>query len=157
MNPTQPDDILNNTVFLKKLGMRIQKSKSQAVSNLLGQSTFKVYKPRAWQQQVVNQMLDSNQKHILLSLPPRFGKTLSVLEFAKKLVENGIDGNKLYLVPLSKNLSSNTSFVVDYDDFGYIQHYNILKDISLFKDEEKIMEKLSNELPDDALMYSNYR
>ena len=152
MNPTQPDDILNNTVFLKKLGMRIQKSKSQAVSNLLGQSTFKVYKPRAWQQQVVNQMLDSNQKHILLSLPPRFGKTLSVLEFAKKLVENGIDGNKLYLVPLSKNLSSNTSFVVDYDDFGYIQHYNILKDISLFKDEEKIMEKLSNELPDDALI-----
>jgi len=152
MNPTQPDDILNNTLFLKKLGMRIQKSKSQAVSNLLGQSTFKVYKPRAWQQQVVNQMLDSNQKHILLSLSPRFGKTLSVLEFAKKLVENGIDGNKLYLVPLSKNLSSNTSFVVDYDDFGYIQYYNILRDISLFKDEEKIMEKLSNELPDDSLI-----
>ncbi len=53
---------------------------------------------------------------------------------------------------MSKNLSSNASFVVDYDDFGYSQYYNILKDISLFKDEEKIMEKLSNELPDDALI-----
>jgi len=152
MNPTQPDDILNNELFIEKLGKRIQESKALAVSNILGQSIHKTLVLRPWQQQVVDQMLSSNQNYILLSLPPRFGKTLSVLEYTKKLVENGLDGNKLYLVPLSKNLSSNASFVVDYDDFGYSQYYNILKDISLFKDEEKIMEKLSNELPDDALI-----
>jgi len=152
MNPTKADDILTNELFIKKLGKRIQESKSLAVSKILGQSVHKILTLRPWQKQVVNQMLNSNLKYILLSLPPRFGKTLSVLEFAKKLVENGIDGKKLYLVPLSKNLSSNASFVVDYDDFGYNQYYNILKDISLFKDEEKIMEKLSNELPDDALI-----
>ena len=152
MNPTQPDDILNNELFIEKLGNRIQDSKALAVSNILGQSIHKTLVLRPWQQQVVDQMLSSNQNYILLSLPPRFGKTLSVLEYTKKLVENGLDGNKLYLVPLSKNLSSNASFVVDYDDFGYSQYYNILKDISLFKDEEKIMEKLSNELPDDALI-----
>ena len=152
MNPTQPDDILNNELFIEKLGKRIQDSKALAVSNILGQSIHKTLVLRPWQQQVVDQMLSSNQNYILLSLPPRFGKTLSVLEYAKKLVENGLDGNKLYLVPLSKNLSSNASFVVDYDDFGYNQYYNILKDISLFKDEEKIMEKLSNELPDDAFI-----
>jgi len=152
MNPTQPDDILNNELFIEKLGKRIQESKALAVSNILGQSIHKTLVLRPWQQQVVDQMLSSNQNYILLSLPPRFGKTLSVLEYTKKLVENGLDGNKLYLVPLSKNLSSNASFVVDYDDFGYNQYYNILKDISLFKDEEKIMEKLSNELPDDALI-----
>jgi len=152
MNPTQPDDILNNELFIEKLGNRIQDSKALAVTNLLGQSIHKTLVLRPWQQQVVDQMLSSNQNYILLSLPPRFGKTLSVLEYTKKLVENGLDGNKLYLVPLSKNLSSNASFVVDYDDFGYSQYYNILKDISLFKDEEKIIEKLSNELPDDALI-----
>lgn len=152
MNPTQPSDILNNELFLEKFGKRIQDSKSRAVIILLGKSTHNILTLRPWQQQVVDQMLSSNQNYILLSLPPRFGKTLSVLEYTKKLVENGLDGNKLYLVPLSKNLSSNASFVVDYDDFGYSQYYNILKDISLFKDEEKIMEKLSNELPDDALI-----
>jgi Icc-related predicted phosphoesterase len=152
MNPTQPDDILNNELFIEKLGNRIQDSKALAVGNILGQSIHKTLVLRPWQQQVVDQMLSSNQNYILLSLPPRFGKTLSVLEYTKKLVENGLDGNKLYLVPLSKNLSSNASFVVDYDDFGYSQYYNILKDISLFKDEEKIIEKLSNELPDDALI-----
>jgi len=152
MNPTQPNDILNNELFIEKLGTRIQESKALAVGNILGQSVHKTLVLRPWQQQVVDQMLSSNQNYILLSLPPRFGKTLSVLEYTKKLVENGLDGNKLYLVPLSKNLSSNASFVDDYDDFGYSQYYNILKDISLFKDEEKIMEKLSNELPDDALI-----
>jgi len=152
MNPTKANDILTNELFIEKLGTLIQESKSLAVSKILGQSVHKILTLRPWQKQVVDQMLNSNLKYILLSLPPRFGKTLSVLEFTKKLVENGIDGNKLYLVPLSKNLSSNASFVVDYDDFGYNQYYNILKDISLFKDEEKIMEKLSNELPDDALI-----
>ena len=152
MNPTQPSDILNNELFLEKFGKRIQDSKSRAVIILLGKSTHNILTLRPWQQQVVDQMLNSNKNYGLLSLPPRFGKTLSVLEYTKKLVENGIDGDKLYLVPLSKNLSSNASFVVDYDDFGYSQYFNILKDISLFKDEEKIMEKLSNELPDDALI-----
>lgn len=152
MNPTQPSDILNNELFLEKFGKRIQDSKSRAVIILLGKSTHTILTLRPWQQQVVDQMLNSNKNYVLLSLPPRFGKTLSVLEYTKKLVENGIDGDKLYLVPLSKNLSSNASFVVDYDDFGYSQYFNILKDISLFKDEEKIMEKLSNELPDDALI-----
>ena len=77
MNPTKADDILTNELFIEKLGKRIQESKALAVSNILGQSIHKTLVLRPWQQQVVDQMFSSNQNYILLSLPPRFGKTLS--------------------------------------------------------------------------------
>ena len=153
MNPTQPNDILNNQLFLEKLGTRIQESKALAVGNILGQSVHKTLVLRPWQEIAVNQMFTENKDYILLCLAPRFGKTLAILEYVKRLIEDGqYTKEQVYLVPLSKNLSSNASFVVDYDDFGYVQHFNILKDISLFKNEEKIMEKLKSELPDDAVI-----
>ncbi len=153
MNPTQPDDILNNELFIERLGKRIQDSKALAVSNILGQSIHKTLVLRPWQEIAVNQMFNENKDYILLCLAPRFGKTLAILEYIKRLIEDGqYTKEQVYLIPLSKNLSSNASFVVDYDDFGYSQHFNILKNISLFKNEEKIMEKLESELPDDAVI-----
>ena len=48
MNPTQPDDILNNELFIERLGKRIQDSKALAVSNILGQSIHKTLVLRPW-------------------------------------------------------------------------------------------------------------
>ena len=96
-------------------------------------------------------MIVSGKKYHILGLAPRFGKTLSVLDYFKQKVLGGkYDKNELWLLPASKSLSSNTSFVNDYDNYGFVQYFNIVKDISLFVDEDRIIKNLKQILPNNV-------
>lgn len=153
ISPKKPDDILNNKLFLELLGKRMQKSKENVSLKVLGLKTKEVLILRPWQDDVVTEMIDSKKKTFLLSLPPRFGKTISVLKYCSELVRLEVySTDELYLVPLSKNLASNRSFVKDYKE--YFSDFNIIEDISLFKDEAKIIEKLKELLPKNAKVIS---
>jgi hypothetical protein len=151
ISPSSINDIMNNKLFLELFSKRVQESKEKVILDLLGFTSNAVLTLHPWQNQVVKKMSESGKDMFLLSLPPRFGKTITVLEYTKKLVEDGkYSKDRLYLLPLSKNLSSNTSFVNDYNKWGYREYFNIIEDISLFKDEEKILERLHELLPKDV-------
>lgn len=145
--PTCVDDILNNEDFLILWYQRIQNSKQSYFKE--DEYYNKVYKLKPWQKTTVKTMLGSGKFYHQLGLAPRFGKTLTVLEYFKKKVLKGYySKDKLWLVTLSKSLSSNTSFINDFNDFGFFKYFNIVKDISLFVDEDKIIEKLKSQLPE---------
>lgn len=147
--PTCVDDILNNKEFLTLWFARIKNSKRSYFEK--NEIVNKVYKLKTWQRTTVDSMLGSGKFYHQLGLAPRFGKTLLVLEYFKtKILRGEYDKDEIWLVPLSKSLSSNESFVNDYDDFGFFNYFNIVNDISLFIDEEKVIEKLRKKLPDNA-------
>ncbi len=135
-------ELLNNKQFMNILSERIAKSKEEAIDKLLNKKIFKTISLRPWQTEVVNEMISANKKYNLLSLAPRFGKTFAILEYMKILSKD----EKLVLIPVSKNLSSNSSFIKDYNNGGY-NTFDIIHDASLFKDDEKIMENLRKEIP----------
>ena len=144
--PTSVDDIFNNEEFIKLWFDRIEASKKQYFEYKHGVS--KVYNLKEWQEIVVKEMIVSGKKYHILGLAPRFGKTLTVLDYFKQKVLNGeYSKEELWLVPASKSLSSNTSFVNDYDDYGFTQYFSIVKDISLFVDEDKLIKNLKQILP----------
>lgn len=147
--PTSVDDIFNNEEFMKLWFERIEESKKKYFQDK--EQLSKVYNLKPWQDIAVKEMIISGKKYHILGLAPRFGKTLTVLDYFKQKVLNGdYSKEKLWLVPASKSLSSNTSFVNDYDDFGFIQYFNIIKDTSLFADEDKVIERLRKSLPNNA-------
>jgi len=142
---------LYNKDFLKKLDNRILKSKQNAVKSLLGKASYKEIILRPWQDEVVRDMLNSSKSNFLLSLAPRFGKTFTILEYTKRYTQKKNEGN-IILVPASKNLSSNASFVADYNEGGYGIHggFDIITDGSLFQDEDKLLERLKETIPENA-------
>ena len=147
--PTCVDDIFNNEEFMELWFERIYSSKKKYYEDK--QRLSKVYNLKEWQQIVVEKMILSGKKYHILGLAPRFGKTLAVLDVYKQKTLNGeYSKEELWLVPVSKSLSSNTSFVNDYDDYGFSQYFNIVKDVSLFIDDNKIIEKLKQILPINA-------
>ena len=147
--PNSVDEILNNEEFMNLWFERIEDSKKKYFED--ENLTSKVYNLRPWQKIVVKEMLVSGKKYHVLGLAPRFGKTLTILDYLKEKVLRGeYSKEELWLVPASKSLSSNTSFVNDYTNFGFIQHLNIVKDVSLFVDEDKIIERLKSILPQNA-------
>ena len=148
--PSSASDILNNKEFMKLWFERVKSSK---LSYFDKETISEPYQLRPWQDLVVEGMLSSNKKFHQLGIAYRHGKTVTVLDYTKKKVLRGdYDGSKLYLVPTSKSLASNASFVKDYDRFGFKEHFNIIKDLSLFKNEDKIIEKLLKILPEDAML-----
>jgi hypothetical protein len=148
--PNSVSDILNNEYFMKLWFERVKSSK---LSYFDKETISEPYQLRPWQDLVVEETLSSDKKYHQLGLAYRHGKTLSVLDYVKKLVLRGdYDGSKLYLVPTSKSLSSNASFVKDYDRFGFKEYFNIIKDVSLFKDEDKIIENLLEILPKNSML-----
>ncbi len=146
--------ILENEEFLTLISERIHKSKQEALKNILGDDNVVIpITLRPWQQLVFDEMLGANKKYNLLSLAPRFGKTLLILEHAKYLanIHSG-----LYLCPLSKDLSSNNSFVKDYDDFGYNNSkykFNMLRDISLYLEDDKLIDNMESVVPVGSKIY----
>ena len=147
-------DILADDRFLKKLHERIHKHKSNAVNSILGQNLVESIDLYPWQCVVFDEMVGADKEYNLLSLAPRFGKTILILEYCKYLVKNKGYKN-LVLVPASKDLSSNYSFVMDYLDKGYSKSkykFDIVSNISLFKDEDKIIENLKNVVPKDSVV-----
>jgi hypothetical protein len=147
--PTSVDDIFNNEEFMKLWFERIEESKKKYLQDK--EQLSKVYNLKKWQDIAVKEMLVSGKKYHILGLAPRFGKTLTVLDYFKQKVLNGeYSKEELWLVPASKSLSSNASFVNDYDDFGFTQYFNIIKDVSLFVDEDKVIERLRKTLPINA-------
>lgn len=148
-NPTCVSDILNNEEFMILWYQRVQNSKQSYFKK--DEFYNKVYELKPWQKTTVESMLGSGKFYHQLGLAPRFGKTLTVLEYFKKKVLKGkYSKDELWLVALSKSLSSNTSFINDYNDFGFYKYFNMLEDISLFVDEDKIIEKLKSQLPEGA-------
>jgi hypothetical protein len=149
--PNSVSDILNNEYFMKLWFEKIKKSK---LSYFDKETISEPYRLRPWQDLVVKKMLSSGKKYHQLGLPPRHGKTLDVLDYMKEKVLSGeYDGSKLYLVPTSKSLSSNESFVNDYDRFGFSEYFNIIRDVSLFIEEDRIIDKLLEILPKDSILF----
>jgi len=144
------EHFLYNKEFLEKLDARILSSKQDAVQSLLGKSSYKEIILRPWQDEVVGDMLNTSKSNFLLSLAPRFGKTFTVLEYVKQYASKN-EGNFI-LVPASKNLSSNASFVADYFEGGFNIHggFDIITDGSLFQDEDKLIERLEKVIPKDS-------
>jgi hypothetical protein len=147
--PTCVDDILNNEEFMVLWYQRIENTKQSYFKN--GGIYSKVYELKPWQKTTVETMLGSGKFYHQLGLAPRFGKTLTVLEyFKKKVLKGDYSKNELWLVALSKSLSSNTSFVNDYENFGFFKYFNMIKEISLFVDDDKLIEKLKSQLPENS-------
>jgi hypothetical protein len=147
--PLSVSDILNNEEFMIRWYQRLQNSKQLYFDK--HEYYNKVYEPKAWQKTTVETMLGSGKVYHQLGLAPRFGKTLTVLEYFKKKVLKGeYTKDELWLVALSKSLSSNTSFINDYNDFGFFKYFNMVEDISLFVDEDKVIEKLKSQLPEGS-------
>jgi hypothetical protein len=148
-HPTCVSDILKNEEFMILWYQRIQNSKQLYFKK--DEFYNKVYKLKPWQKTTVETMLGSGKFYHQLGLAPRFGKTLTVLEYFKKKVLKGeYSKDELWLVALSKSLSSNTSFINDYNDFGFFKYFNMVEDISLFVDENKLIEKLKSQLPEGS-------
>jgi hypothetical protein len=152
-NPSEflAEHFLYNTEFLEKLNNRIYQSKKDAIKILLGTDSYKEIILRPWQEDVKNEMLKENKKFNLLSLAPRFGKTFTILDYAKDYAEKNSLEN-LVLLPASKNLSSNSSFVTDFYDGGYHIHggFSIITDGSLFQDESKLIDRLKEVIPENS-------
>jgi hypothetical protein len=147
--PTCVSDILNNEEFMILWYGRIKNSKQSYFNN--DEIYNKVYKLQPLQKKVVESMLNSGKIYHQLGLPPRARKTVTVLEYFKRKVLNGeYSKNELWLIALSKSLSSNTSFVNDYKDFGFSNYFNIVEEVSLFVDDEKLIDKLKLQLPENA-------
>lgn len=147
--PSSVDEILNNEEFMKLWFERIEDSKKQYFEN--ENQLSNVYNLRKWQEIAVKEMLVSGKKYHILGLAPRFGKTLTILDYLKQKVLSGeYSKEELWLLPASKSLSSNTSFVNDYTYFGFQQYFNIVKDVSLFVDDEKLLDGLKSKLPENA-------
>lgn len=147
--PTSVDDIFNNEEFMKLWFERIEESKKKYFQDK--EQLSKVYNLKKWQDIAVKEMIVSGKKYHILGLAPRFGKTLTVLDYLKQKVLSGkYSKEELWLVPTSKNLSSNSSVENDYSDFGFVQYFNLVKGLSLFKDEDTIIEHLKNTLPKNA-------
>jgi hypothetical protein len=148
-NPTCVNDILNNEEFMIRWYQRIQNSKQIYFKK--DEFYNKVYELKPWQKTTVETMLGSGKFYHQLGLAPRFCKTVTVLEYFKKKVLKGVySKDELWLVALSKSLSSNTSFINDYNDFGFFKYFNMVEDISLFVDDNKIIEKLKSQLPENS-------
>ena len=146
--PKCVDDIINNPEFMKLWSDRIRASKYAYFKN--NEVVSRVYKLKQWQQNVVDEMIGSNKTYHILGLAPRFGKTLTVLDyFKRKILNSDYLKDKLWLVPVSKSLSSNSSFFNDYKDFGFSKYFNIIN-TSLFVDDEKIIQTLKEQIPSDA-------
>lgn len=147
--PECVDDILGNEEFMELWYARIQNSKQSYFEK--DQIVRKIYKLKPLQKQVVYQMVKSGKKYHILGLCPRFGKTLTVLEYLKRKVLSGeYSKEETWLIPASKSLASNTSIINDYTDFGFSKYFNVIKDVSLFVDGDKIIEKLKLTLPSNA-------
>ena len=126
--PKCVDDIINNPEFMKLWFDRIRASKYAYFKN--NEVVSRVYKLKQWQQNVVDEMIGSNKTYHILGLAPRFGKTLTVLDyFKRKILNSDYSKDKLWLVPVSKSLSSNSSFFNDYKDFGFSKYFNIINTI----------------------------
>ena len=64
--------------------------------------------------------------------------------------------SNLYLCPLSKDLSSNNSFVNDYDDFKYGNSkykFEMLRDVSLYLEDDKLVNKMESIIPVGSKIY----
>jgi hypothetical protein len=147
--PTCVGDILNNEDFMVLWYKRIQNSKQYYFEK--DEFYNEVYELKPWQKTTVNSMLGSGKFYHQLGLAPRFGKTITVLEYFKRKVLNGqYIKDELWLVTLSKSLSSNTSFINDYKDFGFFKYFNMVNEVSLFVDDEKLIDRLKLQLPVNA-------
>jgi hypothetical protein len=147
--PTNVSDILNNEEFMIRWYQRVQNSKQSYFEK--DEFYNKVYELKPWQKTTIETMMGSGKVYHQLGLAPRFGKTLTVLEyFKRKVLKGDYSKDELWLVTLSKSLSSNISFINDYKDFGFFKYFNMVEDISLFIDEEKIIEKLKLQLPEGS-------
>ena len=143
---------LGNDAWLRAVSERIRLSKKDAINELLHKDTYEEVVLRPWQQDVCDEMYEADKKYNLLSLAPRFGKTLTVLEYVKRLASTS--AAPIVLVPASKNLSSNSSFVKDYTEKGYgiVGGFDIIDKASLFKNEEKILEYMKANIPAEAAL-----
>ena len=147
--PTCVNDIITNEEFMTIWFDRIKHTKQSYFSN--NKVYNKVYKLKPWQKTTVETMLGSGKFYHQLGLAPRFGKTLTVLEYFKRKVMKGeYSKGELWLVALSKSLSSNTSFVNDYKDFGFFKYFNMINEVSLHVDDDKLIQKLKSQLPQNA-------
>jgi len=146
--------ILENEEFLTLISERIHKSKQEALGHIVGDDSVVIpVTLRPWQQLVFDEIVGVNKKYNLLSLAPRFGKTLLILEHAKYL---SMSHSNLYLCPLSKDLSSNNSFVNDYDDFKYGNSkykFEMLRDVSLYLEDDKLVNKMESIIPVGSKIY----
>jgi hypothetical protein len=87
--PTCVSDILNNEEFMICWYQRIQNSKQSYFEK--DEFYNKVYELKPWQKRTVETMLGSGKVYHQLGLAPRFGKTLTVLEyFQEKSLKRGI-------------------------------------------------------------------
>lgn len=147
--PTCVNDIITNEDFMVIWFDRIKNTKQSYFSK--DEIYNKVYKLKPWQKTTVEIMLGSGKFYHQLGLAPRFGKTLTVLEyFKKKVIKGEYLEDELWVVPLSKSLSSNTSFVNDYNDFGFFKYFNMIEEVSLHVDDDKLIHKLKSQIPQNA-------
>lgn len=126
------ENFLYKSDFMHKLDERVYNSKKEAVEYITGKPTYKDITLRPWQEETVSEMITAGKFYNLLSLAPRFGKTITILEYVNRL--STMMEERLVLLPASKNLASNTSFDTDYIDAGYMakNEFDICTKGSLF-------------------------
>ena len=156
-------NFLFNEEFIKALDKRVFKAKQKAVMKILGKESFKDIILRPWQQETVDEMIKADKYYNLLSLAPRFGKTITILEYM--LLLSRMLGKRLVLLPASKNLASNSSFDEDFINAGYKakDEFDICtggslyvasneKDVELSELIERRIKILKGELSEDAMI-----
>jgi len=126
------DKFLTDKEFMSALDQRIYKAKETAVKKLTGKDGYKDYELTPWQDLSVNMLMKADKFYNLLSLSPRFGKTLNTNEIVKRIASK--TNERVVLLPASKNLASNASFVSDYNEFGFDIHggFDLCEEGSLF-------------------------
>jgi hypothetical protein len=126
----------DNPDLLSAIGEQIGRDK-MAVVKQLKKVPYTPFTLRTHQLDLVDSMIASKLDYFTLGLAPRFGKTITVLDYCKQL-----NNNKIVLVPASKSLASNSSFSEDYKEGSYDRNFKLLE-CSLFKDEEIAVDELA--------------
>ncbi len=135
-------DLLNDKEFLERLNDRIHDVKNRAALHLLGRGVSVDIVLRIQQEHVLEEMIVADKKYNLLGLPPRFGKTYLILEYAQRYTDSMKD---IVLLVASKNLSSNSSFETSFRNSVYADRFH-LRECSLFQPEETIDDILSENI-----------
>lgn len=126
-------NFLYNPEFMDALDKRVFDAKRKAVKKLIHKNGYKDITLRPWQKETVDEMVNANKFYNLLSLAPRFGKTITILEYALTIARE-LKNKKIVLLPASKNLASNYSFEDDYSAAGFAEknEFGLCNEGSLF-------------------------
>lgn len=134
---TIQNEIVYNEEFTDLLGDMLYKMKTKVAKKKYGKKKVSFHVTlRTHQQEALDRIVKADKMYNLLGYCPRFGKTYTILEYAKVIARIK---NDVVLVVASKHLSANESFK---DDAKNKDYPFIIVDSSMFPDEESIIANI---------------